>query len=211
MGIGLRKGLGKFGRSKAPLNFTMKKKHPRSTPCGEDPGSHLSWDTAITESQNHSSSNKVWDQDTQEPAWNMHVMKILQNAGKKIYLGMWELCKSERISCQTSKLTHVISWSLLRFVEKYKRWFQFQYPIHINCWKNPTCKECKDDVNLKEYLTIQACKSMVLLRFMWLMGNFMLCLQEMWWWSKSNGISYQTPIMKSWNCFQNRNPKIWKV
>ena len=95
---------------------------------------------------------------------------------KKIYLqGMWELCKSERISCQTSKRTHVISWSLLRFVEKYKRWFRFQYPIHINCWKNPTCKKCKDDVNLKEYLTIQACKSLVLLRFMWLMEKVILC------------------------------------
>ena len=144
---------------------------------------------------------------------------------KKIYLqGMWELCKSERISFQTSKRTHVISWSLLRFVEKYKRWFRFQYPIHINCWKNPTCKVCKDDVNLKEYLTIQAFKSLLLLRFMWLMEkvilleyicrllkNIMLCLQEMRRWSKSKGISYQAPIMKSWNCFQNRNPKIWKV
>ena len=63
---------------------------------------------------------------------------------QKTYLqGMWELCKSERISCQTSKRTHVISWSLLRFVEKYKRWFRFQYPIHINCWKNPTCKNVR--------------------------------------------------------------------
>ena len=31
---------------------------------------------------------------------------------------------------------------------------------------NYTCKECEDEVKLKEYLTTQACKSLAFLRFM---------------------------------------------
>ena len=34
---------------------------------------------------------------------------------------------------------------------KLKRQFQLQYPFHVNCWKNSTCKECEDKANLKEY------------------------------------------------------------
>ena len=37
-GQGLENGLWKSGLSRAPLNLTMKKKHPKNTPWGDDPG-----------------------------------------------------------------------------------------------------------------------------------------------------------------------------
>ena len=38
IGAGAGKGMGMSGLSSATLNLTMKKKEPRKTPCGEDPG-----------------------------------------------------------------------------------------------------------------------------------------------------------------------------
>ena len=43
-GVGLWKGLGTSGLRRAPLNFIIKKKHPRNTPCGIDPGRDLGED-----------------------------------------------------------------------------------------------------------------------------------------------------------------------
>ena len=40
-GVGLENGLGTLGLKRAPLNLTMKKKQPRKTPWGEDPGRDL--------------------------------------------------------------------------------------------------------------------------------------------------------------------------
>ena len=37
-GQGLENGLWKSGLSRAPLNLTMKKKHPKNTPWVDDPG-----------------------------------------------------------------------------------------------------------------------------------------------------------------------------
>ena len=41
IGSGLGKGLGMEGLRRAPLNFTKKKKHPRKTPWGAEPGRDL--------------------------------------------------------------------------------------------------------------------------------------------------------------------------
>ena len=46
MGAGLGRGLGTDGRRRAPLNFIIKKKQPRKTPCGADPGSDLAEEVA---------------------------------------------------------------------------------------------------------------------------------------------------------------------
>ena len=46
IGEGLTKGLGTDGLSRAPLNFTIKKKQPRKTPCGDDPGKDLGVEVA---------------------------------------------------------------------------------------------------------------------------------------------------------------------
>ena len=46
IGGGLGNGLGISGRRRAPLNLTIKKKHPRKTPCGAEPGRDLGEDTA---------------------------------------------------------------------------------------------------------------------------------------------------------------------
>ena len=46
IGEGASNGLGMSGLSRAPLNLTMKKKHPRKTPCGEDPGRRFSDEVA---------------------------------------------------------------------------------------------------------------------------------------------------------------------
>ena len=46
MGVGFGKGLGMFGLRRAPLNLTMKKKHPRNTPWGGDPGRRFSVEVA---------------------------------------------------------------------------------------------------------------------------------------------------------------------
>ena len=40
-GEGLGNGLGMSGLRRAPLNLIMKKKHPRKTPWGAEPGSDL--------------------------------------------------------------------------------------------------------------------------------------------------------------------------
>ena len=45
-GVGLGNGLGTHGLKSAPLNLTMKKKQPRKTPWGEDPGRALTVDVA---------------------------------------------------------------------------------------------------------------------------------------------------------------------
>ena len=45
-GVGLENGLGTLGLKRAPLNLTMKKKQPRKTPWGEDPGRDLTVDVA---------------------------------------------------------------------------------------------------------------------------------------------------------------------
>ena len=45
-GEGLENGLGTLGLKRAPLNLTMKKKQPRKTPWGEDPGRDLTVDVA---------------------------------------------------------------------------------------------------------------------------------------------------------------------
>ena len=45
-GVGFINGLGMSGRNRAPLNFTIKKKQPKNTPCGEDPGRDLAVDVA---------------------------------------------------------------------------------------------------------------------------------------------------------------------
>ena len=46
IGEGFAKGLGIDGLSRAPLNFTIKTKQPRKTPCGDDPGSDLGEEVA---------------------------------------------------------------------------------------------------------------------------------------------------------------------
>jgi hypothetical protein len=45
-GVGFGNGLCTFGLRRAPLNFTMKKKHPRNIPWGEDPGKDLAVEVA---------------------------------------------------------------------------------------------------------------------------------------------------------------------
>ena len=45
-GVGLENGLGTQGLKRAPLNLTMKKKQPRKTPWGDDPGRDLKVDVA---------------------------------------------------------------------------------------------------------------------------------------------------------------------
>ena len=40
-GAGSGNGLGISGLRRAPLNFIIKKKQPRKTPCGADPGRDL--------------------------------------------------------------------------------------------------------------------------------------------------------------------------
>ena len=46
MGSGLGRGKGIEGLKSAPLNFIMKRKHPRNTPWGDEPGSNLGEDFA---------------------------------------------------------------------------------------------------------------------------------------------------------------------
>ena len=45
-GVGLGKGRGMFGRNRAPLNLIMKKKQPRKTPWGDEPGKDLTEEVA---------------------------------------------------------------------------------------------------------------------------------------------------------------------
>ena len=45
-GLAFGRGLGIPGLSRAPLNFTMKKKQPRKTPWGAEPGNERGEDTA---------------------------------------------------------------------------------------------------------------------------------------------------------------------
>ena len=46
IGSGLGNGRGMDGLRSAPLNFIMKRKHPRKTPCGDEPGSNFGDDFA---------------------------------------------------------------------------------------------------------------------------------------------------------------------
>jgi hypothetical protein len=54
----------------------MKKKQPRKTPCGAEPGRALGVDTGYSapKLKDHASFSEVRDEDLEEPSWNFHVM-----------------------------------------------------------------------------------------------------------------------------------------
>ena len=65
-------------------------------------------------------------------------------------------------------LTHTIPRSLLDSCGKYKRWFQLNHPIHVNCWKNIPAINVRMKWIWKSILpNTQVCMSVVLLRFVW--------------------------------------------
>ena len=59
----------------------------------------------------------------------------------------------ERLSCQTSILTHAIPWSLLRFVQKIQKVISVKLSYSYELLKKYTYNKCEDEVNLKKYLT----------------------------------------------------------
>ena len=101
--------------------------------------------------------------------------------------GMQGWSKSKRIFCLTSILTYVISWSLLRFMWEIENTENHDIAFKIYIQKSKCLGE---DLNVIFVWAIQ--KVIVIEISTQIAGR------------KSERINY----WKSWNCFQNRHPKI---
>ena len=140
---------------------------------------------------------------------------------KKLYCQGIRGWRSWKGIFQTSISSRAFPSAWLRFVwaRQCKRYFQFEYHIHLTFWFFFICNECKEEINWKEYLSQTSILKCAILwslpRFMWEMQEPILVtvsfpykllkkvyLQGMWWWSDSEWISYQIlKIGSHWSCW----------